>query len=211
MTRIASVLIPMPVPEAFDYAEPEGMGLAPGDQVAVPLGPRLIRGVVSELREAMGGNRPLKPVAERLEEPPLPPGTMEFVQWAARYAVDAPGQPLAIALRGARAPKPRPDKIVVATGVQPKRMTPAREKVLAVVAEASMAPGQLALEAGVSSGVVKALVDEGVLDVELRETAPEFEEPDLTLKGKPLNDSQAAAADALVAMLGEGGFQAALL
>ena len=52
MSRIASVLIPMPLPEAFDYAEPEGMGLEPGDQVAVPLGPRLIRGVVTELRES---------------------------------------------------------------------------------------------------------------------------------------------------------------
>ncbi|MBX3485323.1 MAG: primosomal protein N', partial [Phenylobacterium sp.] len=97
MSRIASVLIPMPLPEAFDYAEPEGMGLEAGDQVAVPLGPRLIRGVVTDLRDATGGNRPLKPVAERLDDPRLPPGTVAFVQWAARYAVDAPGQPLAIA------------------------------------------------------------------------------------------------------------------
>ncbi|MCW5760576.1 MAG: hypothetical protein KIS90_12480, partial [Phenylobacterium sp.] len=59
MSRIASVLIPMPLPEAFDYAEPEGMGLEAGDQVAVPLGPRLIRGVVTDLRDATGGNRPL--------------------------------------------------------------------------------------------------------------------------------------------------------
>jgi primosomal protein N' (replication factor Y) len=29
MSRIASVLIPMPLPEAFDYAEPDGMGLEP--------------------------------------------------------------------------------------------------------------------------------------------------------------------------------------
>src|SRR3954464_10091888 len=130
MSRIASVLIPMPLPEAFDYAEPEGMGLEPGDQVAVPLGPRLIRGVVTELREALGGNRPLKPVAERLEDPRLPPGTVEFVQWAARYSVDAPGQPLAIALRGARAPKPRPVRIVRLTGVPPQRPTPARLRVL---------------------------------------------------------------------------------
>src|SRR5207244_914319 len=119
MSRIASVLIPMPLPEAFDYAEPDGMGLEPGDQVAVPLGPRLMRGVVVDLREALGGNRPLKPVAERLDDPRLPPGTVEFVQWAARYAVDAPGQPLAIALRGARAPKPRPVRVIRATGVQP--------------------------------------------------------------------------------------------
>ena len=126
MSRIASILIPMPLPEAFDYAEPEGMGLEAGDHVAVPLGPRLIRGVVVDLREATGGNRPLKPVAERLDDPPLPPGTLEFVQWAARYAVETPGQPLAIALRGARAPKPRPVRVAVMTGTAPSRPTAAR-------------------------------------------------------------------------------------
>ena len=47
MSRIASILLPMPLPEAFDYAEPEGMELNVGDQVAAPLGPRLIHGVVT--------------------------------------------------------------------------------------------------------------------------------------------------------------------
>ena len=102
MSRIASVLIPMPLPEAFDYAEPEGMALAPGDQVVVPLGPRRMTGVVTELRDGTGGNRPLKPVLERRDEPALPAKTVEFIQWAARYSVDAPGWPLAIALRGSR-------------------------------------------------------------------------------------------------------------
>ena len=125
MSRIASVLIPMPLPEAFDYAEPEGMALSAGDPVAVPLGPRLVRGVVVALRASLGGNRPLKPVAERLDDPALPPGTVEFVQWAARYAVDSPGQPLAIALRGARTPKPRPVRVASATGLMPARPTPA--------------------------------------------------------------------------------------
>jgi len=106
----------MPLPEAFDYAEPEGMGLEVGDQVAAPLGPRLLRGVVTGLREAAGGNRPLKPIDRRLDEPRLPANTLAFVEWAARYAVDAPGQPLAIALRGARAPKPRPQKLARPTG-----------------------------------------------------------------------------------------------
>src|SRR5579859_3209530 len=95
--RIASVLIPLPLPEAFDYAEPEGMSLHEGDMVAVPLGPRMVRGVVSGLRDASGGNRPLKPIVTRLDEPSLPPGTLAFVLWAARYAVEVPGAPLAIA------------------------------------------------------------------------------------------------------------------
>ncbi len=134
MSRIASVLLPMPLPEAFDYAEPEGMELVVGDQVAAPLGPRLLRGVVVALREGAGGNRPLKALDSKLDSPPLPPGAIEFVQWAARYSVDAPGQPLAIAIRGARAPKAKPQKLLEATGVTPARATPARQKVLEAAA-----------------------------------------------------------------------------
>ena len=84
MARIASVLLPLPLPEAFDYAEPEGMDLQVGDQVVAPLGPRRWIGVVSALRSAEGHNRPLKPILERREEARLPPGTLAFLQWAAR-------------------------------------------------------------------------------------------------------------------------------
>lgn len=209
MSRIASVLIPMPLPEAFDYAEPDGMGLEPGDQVAVPLGPRLIRGVVTAVRDGTGGNRPLKPVAERLDEPRLPPGTVEFVQWAARYAVDAPGQPLAIALRGARAPKPRPVRMVEPTGAQPAKLTPARAKVLEAAAT-PMTPADLARAAGVSSGVVKGLLDEGVLAVREVTEPARFDPPDLSRSGSELSASQAAAASVLKDMA-TAGFGVALL
>lgn len=211
MSRIASVLIPMPLPEAFDYAEPEGMGLAPGDQVAVPLGPRLVRGVVTELRHALGANRPLKPVAERLDDPPLPQGTVEFVQWAARYAVDAPGQPLAIALRGARAPKPRPVRVVRATGAQPERPTPARARVLEAAAAGPLPPAELARAAGVSAGVVKGLLDEGVLAAEEMIADPGFGQPDPARPGATLNASQAAAAAVLRSLVAEGTFAVVLL
>ena len=211
MSRIASVLLPMPLPEAFDYAEPEGMALEVGDQVAAPLGPRMIRGVVTGLREAAGGNRPLKPVDAKFDDLPLPPGTLEFVQWAARYSVDAPGQPLAIALRGARVPKPKPERVVAATGAAPSRPTPARAKVLETLGAGRMAPVELAKASGVSSGVIKGLVDEGVLAVELVVPQSRFEAPDLDRPGNPLNPSQAAAAQALKAMLAEGGFNVALL
>ena len=110
MTRIAQVLLPLPLPEAFDYAEPEGMALRVGEHVAVPLGPREVAGVVVGLRDAAGGNRPLKPVLGRLDLPALPPGALSFIDWAARYAVDVPGLPLHMALRGARAPQARPTR-----------------------------------------------------------------------------------------------------
>ena len=210
MPRIASVLLPMPLPEAFDYEEPEGMGLSLGDIVAAPLGPRMIRGVVTGLRDGAGGNRPLKPVSERLNEPPLPRRTLEFIEWAARYAVDWPGQPLAMAIRGLRAPRPKPERRVRATGKAPARLTPARARVLEAAADL-LAPADLARAAGVSSGVVKGLLDDGALETVMIEPAAPFGQPDLARPSPKLNPSQAAAADALGAMVDEGAFAVALL
>ncbi|MDB5475318.1 MAG: primosomal protein [Phenylobacterium sp.] len=211
MSRIASVLLPLPLPEAFDYAEPEGMELSVGDQVAAPLGPNLMRGVVSALRDGAGHNRPLKAVQAKLDDPPLPASTLEFVQWAARYAVDAPGMPLAIALRGARAQKAKPLRVVEATGLAPARATPARTKVLEAAAAGPLAGAELARAAGVSAGVVKGLIDEGALAIRTIEPEASFEAPDPGLKGAKLNASQAAAAEALKEVVGQGGFQVALL
>lgn len=203
MSRIVQVLLPMPLPEAFDYAEPAGMNLAIGDHVVVPLGPRYAAGVVVGVRDAAGGNRPLKPVVERRDEPPLPANTLKFLSWAARYAVDAPGQPLAIALRGARAPKPRPQRLVFATGQAPARMTPARERVLAAAAQ-PIAPTTLAEAAHVSSGVIKALFDAGGLGETFVVEPTDFDPPDLDRPGARLNPSQKAAAEALIAQIAQG-------
>ena len=210
MTRIASVILPLPLAEAFDYAEPAGMDLAVGDLVIAPLGPQRLMGVVSALKDAAGHNRPLKPILERREAPRLPANTLAFLQWAARYAVDAPGQPLAISLRGARAPRARPERLIATTGTSVARMTPARERVLAAAAE-PMTAGALAMAAGVSGGGIRALVELGALEIRLVEPLSDFAGPDPDRPGRPLNASQAAAAAVLKEMAGQGGFQAALL
>ena len=211
MNRIAAVLIPMPLPEAFDYAEPEGMDLAPGDQVTVPLGSLHVRGVVLAVRPGVGGNRPLKYVTEHLDELRLPPGTLEFIQWAARYSVDTPGAPLAIALRGARAPKARPLKVLSVSGQPPQRPTPARTRVIAAALAEPRSPADLARAADVSAGVVKSLVDEGVLTLTLVNPDPEFTSPDPTAATPTLNPSQAAAAKALAGLVDAPAFDVALL
>ncbi|MCA6223954.1 MAG: primosomal protein N' [Phenylobacterium sp.] len=211
MVRIVSVLLPLPLPEAFDYEEPEGLGLSVGEQVAVPLGARLAPGVVTAVREGAGGNRPLKPVSGRLEALPLSPATVDFIQWAARYAAELPGLPLAIALRGARAPLPRPERLVALSGRPPSRPTPARTRVLEAAGEGPSTPADLARRAGVSAAVVRGLIDDGALGMRLAPRPESFGVPDLDLPAPPLNDSQTAAAAGLRAMLEEGGFQAALL
>jgi primosomal protein N' (replication factor Y) len=74
-----------------------------------------------------------------------------------------------------------------------------------------MSGSALANVAGVSAGVVKGLVEEGALALEFIEADNSFPAPDLTLPPQSLNPSQQASADVLVEMLGQGGFQAALL
>lgn len=211
--QVASVLLPLPLPEAFDYAVPEGWTVEVGDQVAAPLGPRLLRGVVTALKEGRGVNRPLKPLSSQLPEAGLPKATIEFVEWAARYGCQPPGDALAMALRGAGHDRPRPERRLVLSDRRPARSTPARERVVAAftTAETGLRPGEAATQAGVSSGVVKALADEGVLEwVEYPPPEP-FGAPDPALPGAALNPSQAAAAEGLIGMLGEGRFGAALL
>jgi primosomal protein N' (replication factor Y) (superfamily II helicase) len=209
--RIAQVLLPLPLPEAFDYEAPDGLEVAPGAHVCVPLGPRAAHGVVLETRDGFGVNRPLKAVEGVLDEPPLPATTLEFVQWAARYAVDAPGCALAIALRGSRAPRPRPERRLEATGRPPSRPTPARLRVLEAAAAGPKPAAWLAAEAEVGPGVIKALIDDGALRCIETCADVSFPEPDFARPGPRLNAGQAAAADALRRMVEHGGFQAALL
>ncbi|MDO1559264.1 primosomal protein N' [Brevundimonas sp. 2R-24] len=209
--RIAAVLLPLPVPEAFDYAVPDGMALAAGDHVHVPLGPRLVRGVVSEVREQTGSNRRLKAVAERLDETPLPPSSLEFLEWAARWTLTPPGEMALLAWRGLRHGAPRAERIIRRVGGrQPARMTPARQAVLEAVGAGASTAVELARRAGVSTGVVKGLIDEGVLESALV-PPPQPQQPDPDRPGAALNPAQAAAADAVARRIEDRAFRPILL
>lgn len=196
--KVASVLLPLPVPEAFDYEVPEGLDLARGDQVATPLGPRLLRGVVSEVRETTGSNRRLKAVEGLLDDPSLPERTVDFIEWAARWTLSPPGEMAAAALKGLRAPRPRPERRVRRIpGRDPARATPARTTVLEALADRAMTAADLARTAAVSTGVIKGLVDEGVLEIVEITAEAAFDAPDPAHAPATLNPDQAAAADAI--------------
>lgn len=207
--RVAEVLIPLPLPEPYDYAEPEGLDLCLGDIVQAPLGPRSVMGVVVALRDDEGLNRPLRALDGRVAAPPLPPNTLTFLKWAARYAVDAPGAALAMTLRGLRSPAPRPRDLVVASGAPVGLSTPARRRALAAATE-PLDRTELARAAGVSAGVIKALIESGALRVA---PAPTDNQPipDPLLPGAELNPSQDAAVAALRILLDAGGFAVSLL
>lgn len=210
--QIASVLLPLPLPEAFDYAVPDGLQIAEGDHVIVPLGKRLNHGVVWGVRDGAGGNRPLKPVAERLDAPPFTASMRAFVDWTARYLAESPGLVLQASLRSRGGLGPSPTHTLYhPTGMTPERMTPARQAVLDAAAAEPSSGAELARRAGVSAGVVKGLVDAGALSAELRDVDQPFDAPDPYREGLALNDGQEAAASQLRRLVAAGGFQAALL
>ena len=161
------MLLPRAVATAFDYRVPAGMRLAPGDYVRVPLRQRWVIGVV--WGEA-GGTVPrerLKPVAERLDVPPMAPELMRFLARAGQYTITPPGTMLSLSFRpGWLAAPPRPRPGLRATGRPPPRATAARSAVLAALAGwrgEAPAAADLARRAGVGAGVVRSLLRAGVL------------------------------------------------
>ena len=66
------VLLPLPLSGAYDYLVPEGMEVAAGDFVEVPLGSRSVLGVVwGEAKDDVPRNK-LKQIEAKIEMAPLP-------------------------------------------------------------------------------------------------------------------------------------------
>ncbi|MGF1608762.1 MAG: primosomal protein N', partial [Kiloniellales bacterium] len=153
--RVA-VLLPLPLDGSYDYLVPEGLALAPGDIVVVPLGPREVIGAVWEPAEdaaPIAASR-MKRVIARCEVPPLPAVARRFIEWVAAYTMTPPGAVLRMTLSstGALEP-PRPIvalRLVEGADASGLRLTPARKRVLAVAEEGLARPAsELAREAGV--------------------------------------------------------------
>src|SRR5260370_1238194 len=134
-SRVVDILLPVALDQAYSYRVPDGMELAPGDLVNVPLGARTATGVVWAENPAPNprlDNR-LKYVDERLEIRPLKPELRQFVDWVSGYALGARGMVLRMCLRmGEHLGPPRERLGVRLKGLAPPRLTAARRRGLGV-------------------------------------------------------------------------------
>src|SRR6516164_5648070 len=162
--RTIDVLVPVALDEPYSYRVPDGLALEPGDVVCVPLGAREVVGAVWGQGEVRPGldNR-LKDVSDKVDVPPLHRELRDFVDWVATYTLGSRGMVLRMALRmGEDLGPERPRVGVRLAGPQPARITPARERVLALMADGLVrSKAEAAEQAGVSVGVIDGLVDEG--------------------------------------------------
>ena len=109
--RVA-VLVPLALPDPYDYEVPEDMHVEPGSYVIVPLGAQLLVGVVwGEGASDLDAKR-LKPISEVLDVAPMPEGLRQFIDWMAAYTFNARGSVLRLAMRAPGALEPARVRLV---------------------------------------------------------------------------------------------------
>jgi primosomal protein N' (replication factor Y) (superfamily II helicase) len=155
----------------------------------------------------------LKEVSEKLDVPPLKPELRALVDWVANYTLSARGMVLRMALRMGENLGPERMRLGVRlVGEPPRRMTPSRRRVIDVLSDRLLhSKSEAAREAGVSSGVIDGLVDEGTLTVEPMPPPAAPPAPDPDYAQPEFSHQQRAAADAMRALAASGSFHVALL
>ena len=83
--RRIGVLLPLPLSGAYDYLVPEGMDVAAGDFVEVPLGSRSVLGVVWGVAKDDVPRAKLKHIEAKIDMAPLPDVSRRFIDWVANY------------------------------------------------------------------------------------------------------------------------------
>ena len=204
----ASVLLPLPLDVAYDYEVPEELALAPGDFVRVPLGGRTVAGVVWGAASGDIAKEKLRAVIERLPAPPLREELRRFIDWVANYTLSPRGAVLRMAMSVEDALLP-PRHIsafslsaagrgLLAAGGD--SLTAQRRRVLAVLKDGPPLPAtELARQAACGTGVARALLQTGLVEMVALPSHPPPPLPDCHRPGPSLSPAQSEAANALIA------------
>jgi len=199
---IVAVMVGVAVEGPYSYRVPEGMSVARGSIVAVPLGPRLILGVVWGPPKDMIAHNRLRDIALAYEVPPLSEELLKLVEWVARYTLTAPGQVLRGVLRSPEAlDAPKPVVAYRRTGHEPEKLTPARLRVLDCLMDDMAWPKPALMGAsGVSSSVLDGLVRAGAVEKIEIPPPPVVLPPDPDDSPAQLNPEQQKALDQILAL-----------
>nr|WP_272490698.1 primosomal protein N' [Mesobacterium pallidum] len=211
---MVGVLTAQPLDRVLDYRAPEG-GCHLGAYVEVPLGPRKVLGVVWGEGRGDWDYAKVRSVIRVLDAAPMRDEMRSFLEKMGAYTLT----PMSAMLRLAtRAPglgdPPSMRKVYRLGGVEPDRMTSAREQVLGVLRDyggLSFTLTELAELAGVTTGVVKGLVKQGAVSEEDAPRDLPFPRLDPDYGGKDLTEDQSAAASRLRAGVDAGGYGTVLL
>ena len=199
----------------LDYRVPDGILVGPGSVVACPLGPRTIVGVIWEPERLPGAEVPaekLRPLLEVLPVPPLSAPLRRLIEWTADYYC----APLAAVARmtlssGGALKGPATTTEYRLSGGLPERLTPQRQAAIEALEDQQATIRELAGIAGVSEGVLRGLVNQGVLEPVEVDCDRSYPEARADFAAPDLSADQRAAADRLCEAVRAGQFAPFLL
>lgn len=182
----------------LDYRVPDNMTVEYGSVVVAPLGPRQIIGIVWEEERLPTDPVPenkLRPILEVLPVPPLRPELRRLIEWTANYYC-APLTSVArmVISSGGALRGPATITEYRLSGGLPERMTPKREQAMGALEGEQATIRELAELADVSDGVLRGLVNQGVLEpvvVDCDRPYPRADDSHATVE---LNEQQTAVA-----------------
>jgi primosomal protein N' (replication factor Y) len=200
--RRASVLIPLALFTAYDYAVPEDIVVSAGDFVSVPLGRRIVKGVLWGEGTDDFDPAKLKPIAAKLDLPPMPEVSRRFIDWVAGYCMAPVGAVLRMAMSVPEALEPERALKAWHIGDRSKgKLTETRARIFAALETGPpLATGDLARAASCSPGVIAEMARLGSLRVVALAPPPPFGRPDSERAGPRLSDAQSKAVEALTSL-----------
>ena len=212
--RTVPVMVPVPTPVPYSYTVPEDMAVQPGSIVQVPIGPRLVPGVVWDgSDDGKIDPKKLRPIVKVFDCPPLSKEMRDFLDWVSAYTVTPPGLVTRMALRAPTAFDPEPMiEGLRFTGHRPERLTSARERVLEMVEDGiAWTKSGLAHAAGTSTSVVDGLVKQGSFETVFLPPPPVVAAPDPDYTAPRLEGPQTDSAAELVESVQKGIFSVSLI
>ncbi|HSG33720.1 MAG TPA: primosomal protein N' [Sphingomonadaceae bacterium] len=198
----------------LDYRLPAGIEAPPGTVVVAPLGPRQIVGIIWDKESLPADEVPdakLRPLIEVLPVPPLKPELMRLLEWAADYYCASLASVARMVLWSGALRGPATMTEYRLSGGMPERMTPQRAAAIEALEGEQANIRELAGIAGVSEGVLRGLVNQGVLEpVEVDCDRP-YERARADFHIPVLSEVQQAVAGEIVKAVEAGGFTPFLL
>ena len=229
---LVHVAVPVPALDLLTYSVPDPVGRAAvGARAVVPLGARVVTGIVVEVDvDAGSAARGIKPIRQLLDaESFVPPELIALARWTAEYYACGVGDTIPALLppmaRGARVDAHKTVRMFTLTALgrealqtdaAARPLTSRQREALELLAGAPTGIAAAALGArGIGPDVVTRLVRHGYTAVRndrvdrdpWRAAAPTDSDPQL----RPLTDEQRSALDRLEALASTGEFKVALL
>lgn len=223
--RLVSVAVPVPFLDLLTYHVPDGVARpARGARVVVPLGNRVVTGIVvdpeASLHDEQTTPDKIKSLLEILDaEPFLPEEVVDLALWVAEYYACGAGDALAAAVPSTQAHKTIRIAVLTAQGHDPAIAMRGRQKEAVDILRGS--PDGLAVPEmnarGVSTDVLQRLAARGLIAFRHERierdpfTSGATFRPATASEGRILTDEQARALEALGAAASKGTFSVSLL